>query len=887
MQLELRQISSSDFRKPLACSYFSGVPIIDIELASSVDCFLIVTQQGAPEDVKHNTQVFERNTYMDFAFIGLYWTVFILFAQVCRNGWSNWVIAFISASAMFDILENTKILKGLGDILASGHAQGVLPRPFSLLKWATLALALGCLAALLWARVERGSRLLGAALLASGVLTVSGLLVPKAMTYSIYGFAVVLLLSMVRFWPYSLESLLIGIEYAYLMRFQLLAALLLAAGLPICYYLIPSVFTGLFDGRGFWSFSFIVWAAFQLAWTIMVTCRLVLVYGPARFVRARSVEVQPVRSRTVVAFGLLAVPLVVVLFLGTAEPGALSKSLAAALGLFLAVSVLGVTAFLHFAIEGKGGMSAKSVFPSFGFLETKGPAHRSWFWRFVGSSLARLGPDLTAGILSGDRLRSGHEMAMIALGTFLVVYGTVGWLFSPSRSTPEQQPAALFFLLFLLTMFTWFLSGAAFFLDRTRLPVFTTLLAVSLLTGFVRTDHEFVITRADSRDSGMLSPSEVVHSWENGKRNKNSKTITIVATAGGGIRAAAWTAEVMTRLQQHCTELSSSVLLVSSVSGGSVGSMFVVGPYSSEDGSYPVTDAELYAIRFNTSRSSLSAVGWGLAYPDLARTAPFVGSFVPETFDRGWSLENAWATAWRDAGQKEPVMSRWREDVRHGTRPAVIFNATSSESGERFLIASTDTISKGTEQFYNRFPDSDIGVATAARLSATFPYVSPLARPSAGAIANAYHVGDGGYYDNSGLLSAVEWLSDAKEALKDHTVLLIVIDAKPGKSKKGSPWSWQKQIIGPLETLLHVRTSSQQVRDSIELDMAIGYLGAQTPKVTVIPAPFLFATESPAPLSWHLTKGQMEEIGDSWREPLNDASANLVYGVLGCSAEKK
>ena len=25
----------------------------------------------------------------------------------------------------------------------------------------------------------------------------------------------------------------------------------------------------------------------------------------------------------------------------------------------------------------------------------------------------------------------------------------------------------------------------------------------------------------------------------------------------------------------------------------------------------------------------------------------------------------------------------------------------------------------------------------------------------------AYHVGDGGYYDNSGLLSAVEWLDEA------------------------------------------------------------------------------------------------------------------------------
>jgi hypothetical protein len=699
-----------------------------------------------------------------------------------------------------------------------------------------------------------------------------------------------------RFWPYFLKSVLIGIEYAYLMRFQVLAALLLAIGLPLGHHVIPSLFVGIFDGRGFWSFSFIVGAAFQLAWTIMVTCRLVLVYGPDRFFPANSTETQPaqavqtvpfvqtVRISTVAAFGLLAIPLVVVLYIGTSKPGAMYKILAALLGLIMAVCVLAVTASLHFAIEDPGGTSAQLVFPSFGVLEKKAPSNKSSLWRLVGSCLARLPPDLTAGILDGSRLRSGHEMAAIALAVFLVLYLAVGAAFSPAWANPEHQPSALFFLLFLLTVFTWFLSGAAFFMDRIRLPVLTTLLAVSLLTGILRTDHKFVITQRAARDFGALRPSDVIRHWEKGLRRKNSQTITIVATAGGGIRAAAWTAEVMTRLQEHCGgNLSSSVVLLSSVSGGSVGSMFVVGPYSSENGDYPVTDADLKPIRFNASRSSLSAVGWGLAYPDLARTAPLVGSLVSETLDRGWSLENAWATAWRAAGQQQPFMGKWRDDVRAGTRPAVIFNATVSENGERFLIASTDTASEGTVRFFDLFPDSDIRVATAARLSATFPYVSPLARPSAGPIANAYHVGDGGYYDNSGLLSAVEWLRDAGDAIHGHQVLLILIDAKPGPTKPGSSWSWQKQLVGPLETLLHVRTSSQQLRDSIELNMAVNYLSAQN--VHVKPAPFLFSSNSPVPLSWHLTDFQIEEIGNSWGDDQNVKSRRLVYDALACPAD--
>jgi hypothetical protein len=875
-------VSPDSHQSPPNC-YISGKAILDVELSPTAECFESVVRQEATDHGERNIRLIRTNTYMDFLFILLYWSVFVLFARVEEGRWSNWVTGFISSAALFDALENTRILKGLSALSIAAHVEGLLPRPFSLVKWTLLGLGFCTLGILVWSRKGRLYRLLTAALLASGVLTLGGLAIPKSMVYAVYGFALVFVLLLARIWPYPFASVLQWIEYGYLARFQLLAALLLALALPLAYHFVPSVFIGLFDGRGFFSFLFIVWAAFQMAWTIMVTFRLVLVYGPDRFMRASSIHAGRVGTGTVALFGLLALPVVTVLFLGTSEPPGVWKALAAFLGLLLAIAVLALTASLHFAIEDPAGHSAEAVFPSFGFLgKTTRPS--SSFWNSIGLFLARLPPDLTKGILDGTRLRSGHEMATIALGVFLLLYAILGVVFSPAWLSPDRQPAALLFLLLLLTVFTWFLSGAAFFLDRTRLPVFATLLAISLLTGFFGTDHEFKISEAKVLDAGGLRPTDVVHSWEKGVRRKKSPTITIVATAGGGIRAAAWTAEVMTRLQEQCGEkLSSSLLLVSSVSGGSVGSMFVVGPYSSENGDYPLTEAKLQPIRSNASRSSLSAVGWGLAYPDLARTAPLFGSLVKQTIDRGWSLENAWETPWREAQQPPPLMSTWREDVRAGTRPAVIFNATTSESGERFLIASTDTKSEGTVEFFDRFPNSDLHVATAARLSATFPYASPLARPSAGPIANAYHIGDGGYYDNSGMLSAIEWLRDAGTAVQGYNVLLILIDAKPGTPKSGSLWSWQKQLVGPLETVLNVRTSSQRLRDSIELNMAVDYVKAQTHK-DVTAVPFLFSSDSPAPLSWHLTESQIAEIGTSWRHGENVEAAKVVYGQLGCPA---
>ena len=111
-------------------------------------------------------------------------------------------------------------------------------------------------------------------------------------------------------------------------------------------------------------------------------------------------------------------------------------------------------------------------------------------------------------------------MAAIALAIFFSVYVFLGIFFSPAGGDPDREPAALFFVLVLLAVLTWLFSGAAFFLDRTRLPVFSTLLAVSLLTGVLGTDHKFAVSEKNVAES-KISPSLVI---ENGrKRQKQQK----------------------------------------------------------------------------------------------------------------------------------------------------------------------------------------------------------------------------------------------------------------------------------------------------------------------------------------------------------------------------
>ena len=124
-------------------------------------------------------------------------------------------------------------------------------------------------------------------------------------------------------------------------------------------------------------------------------------------------------------------------------------------------------------------------------------------------------------------LLSGHQLATAAVLVQAVSYAALGLLSAPVTGshrhaatwyrllTPlsEQQPAALFYLLFLLGLFTWFCSGAAFILDIVRVPVLTASLAISLVFGLMGTDHYYEVYRGDGH-AAPPSPAEVVHAWE-------------------------------------------------------------------------------------------------------------------------------------------------------------------------------------------------------------------------------------------------------------------------------------------------------------------------------------------------------------------------------------
>jgi hypothetical protein len=177
----------------------------------------------------------------------------------------------------------------------------------------------------------------------------------------------------------------------------------------------------------------------------------------------------------------------------------------------------------------------------------------------------------------------------------------------------------------------------------------------------------------------------------------------------------------------------------------------------------------------------------------------------------------------------------------------------------------------------------DVGIAAAARLSASFPYVTPASRSDGP--GPQPHVVDGGYYDNYGMATLVEWLDEAlagaQGAVTDVLVLQIHgapvnenIQARRHEKTRG----WFYQAIAPLSTLAAVRSAGQIAHNEIELELLRQKWVASG--VTIDTVVFEFSDPA-APLSWHLTPDQVRAIAAEWNDKMESCRCRVRTFLAG------
>jgi hypothetical protein len=377
--------------------------------------------------------------------------------------------------------------------------------------------------------------------------------------------------------------------------------------------------------------------------------------------------------------------------------------------------------------------------------------------------------------------------------------------------------------------------------------------------------------------------------------------VFIIAARGGGIYAAAQEALFLSRMQDQCPNFAQHVFAISGVSGGALGAALFNGltrKYVTNNGWEPCKlgvsqtgQLEQHSQRF-LQTDFLSPIIAATLFPDfLQRFLPFAISGT----DRGAALSSGLERAWRNT---EPdgdnpfegmFLDHWDST---SAAPALLLNTTEVDNGRRIVIAPfaftplRDPAYSAQAWFYqtaemsdslkNSLPEpkvtKDIRLSEAAGTSARFPWILPavtIKRED-----KILRLVDGGYFDNSGIETALDVIEVLVGVRKVHQQSLTDASGKPdpfdfdihlitisGSLEDGAqPWQGMDDLLSPVRALLSSR-EARGVLSALKVQTGEYIYGSGSPTFDVRPAAMLDEQDMAMALGFELSKKSIALIG--------------------------
>jgi hypothetical protein len=373
-------------------------------------------------------------------------------------------------------------------------------------------------------------------------------------------------------------------------------------------------------------------------------------------------------------------------------------------------------------------------------------------------------------------------------------------------------------------------SWIVYWADLYRVPLFAILLLLAIVFSFFNDNHAIRKLPLDAGTAaGRESLDATYTKWliklQAKYPHETNQPVYVVATEGGGIRAAYWTASVLTALQDAAPQFADHVFAISGVSGGSLGATVFTSLVADGNRATAVSDcaARNTGDQQKTFRFAAQQV---LSYDFLAPTlasllhADLVQRFLPVGFipDRAKALETGWERGWRTHirsanGADDDFFSsgfaKMYADRRNTLLPSLFLNGTIVERGNR-SITSNCVIDGDIPTSYDTLTDlnSDVRLSTASLNSARFTYVSP-----AGSILNPgliEHLVDGGYFENSGGQTAADIIHRLQQLHPGVAFNLILIryqevQADGSAIPPPAATRFMNEVLSPLRALLNTR----------------------------------------------------------------------------------
>jgi hypothetical protein len=424
-----------------------------------------------------------------------------------------------------------------------------------------------------------------------------------------------------------------------------------------------------------------------------------------------------------------------------------------------------------------------------------------------------------------------------------------------------------------------------------RFPVIGVLVLLALIFSFWNDNHIIRLAPPQKTDRpDVLTAFATWYGLMEKEKAGEMHTLYIVATEGGGIRAAYWTAAVLGDIQDQNPSFAAHLFAISGVSGGSLGgSVFEALLAEKSVGSFKDAGTDMLAQDF------LSPALAGMLYPDL------VQRLLPWPFpslDRGRALELGWEKAWRDKMRNDrferSFVDLWSDGPdRRSWMPALFLNGTSVEKGNRVIttnlrltnhfIDAADAARKLSASGSAGDLGCHIPLSTAAHMSARFTYVSP-----AGRFPDGTHIVDGGYFENSAATTAYEIAKRIKDRcaypqapINNVDVKVIMISNDPRKRsldpaapapkssllkrtpKMTSHGNFLGDVTAPIYALMNTRDARgryAQKNIALEERRRKANMSVPAPPTPDIIYFKLRDTQVPLPLGWMLSAGAAKSM---------------------------
>lgn len=274
-------------------------------------------------------------------------------------------------------------------------------------------------------------------------------------------------------------------------------------------------------------------------------------------------------------------------------------------------------------------------------------------------------------------------------------------------------------------------------------------------------------------------------------------TMYFVSSYGGGLRATAWTMLLLEELQKH-PRFPEKTIAMSGVSGGFLGLSFYTSILA-EDTAAQVRKAKIDMIGKHNILSI--DIAYLLGFDFVREMFPYIDSFCFD--DRAGRSMQEYATLIhpKQDERKKLLETSYRQywgnaflNPKNKFIPALIGNSTGTHSryGVAFSINNNkqdsalpfDSIFPGAVDILELEGDHSITYLDATSTVERFPIFSPTAQ-----IKGKGHFLDGGYFENSGLLSLISFYEylrkDASLNITDTTTKIIVfINSKDAYIRK-------------------------------------------------------------------------------------------------------